>query len=125
MSGWSSQRSSKQMLPSGDENLSAGDIAEIRAAELKHGGCNLVRGAHAMHRDARNEALVFRSDHGRLYLTRRHRVDAHAKLGKIDGHLAGKRRQRSLGGAIGRTCEGVDRMTRYGGDVDDSAAAAM
>jgi hypothetical protein len=47
------------MPPAGEENLRPGDVAEIGAGQLERHAGRFVGAAHAAHRDARGQRLVF------------------------------------------------------------------
>src|SRR5579883_3004064 len=115
--------SSQQMLSAFHEDLGAGDIAEISAAELEDDARHLLGRAQAVERDARDEAVIFRTHHRRLDLAGCNGVDAHAELGELDGHLPRERREGRLRGGIGRAGEGMDGVAGDRGDVDDGPLA--
>src|SRR3546814_5359877 len=54
-----------EVLAAGDEDLGAGDVAEVRRAEAEHRGRHLFRLAHAVQRNARDQGIVLLADHRR------------------------------------------------------------
>src|SRR5689334_16594302 len=114
--------------PAVDGNVRSGDVTGLLGSEVGDQAGHLVGLREPPHRDLLDDRLenlrLHGFDHIRLDVARRDRVDRHP----LFYHFLGERLGEPVHASLGRRIVGLTELTLqgvYGGDVDDTAPAAL